>query len=153
MATRAQKISFIAALTATDQLSPTERKRHAAEQRAEAKQALRDDRYEAWMMASAAYHRAKSASLLACLARRHNHADKAQRNLDEVSSVATFIELADRYMLLPFANNDDRQERGVLLRRWKDCALTSSTSPLFDAAREAWIAYLGPVEAAKGKRR
>lgn len=141
MATIAQA-KFLQALTVTDQLSPSERARHAGHQRSRERHGLRADRYEAWMLATAAFHRAMAATELACLSRIHDHDDRPARNNDELSEVQTFIVAADRFMLLPFVNREDKKARQVLARQWGKCARTVQTAPIYNAARARWDSYL-----------
>ena len=110
--------TFLAALTATDRLSKTERQRHANAERAKAKQKLHDERYEAWMRATAAFHTLEAARLLACLARVRQLANRHERDADEKAAAIVFLAMADRYMGLPCRTQDDRKERAVLIRQW-----------------------------------
>lgn len=133
MATLAQS-AFIAALTASDQLAPAERNQVRRDER----QALKGDRYELWMLATAAFHQAKAASTMAGVARILRYDDVCERNAVEMAAVSAFVEIADRFMLLPLTGKNDHKERATLLRQWGTCATTVDTSPLYRSARGRW---------------
>ncbi|WP_267434082.1 hypothetical protein [Sphingomonas sp. GM_Shp_1] len=142
MASQTAKSAFIHALTATDQLNPSERKRHADMNRSRNKNLLRSQRYEAWMRAKAAFHLAMGTTELACMARVRGHADKEQWSTEELAQVRAFIAIADQFMSLPFVNREDHKAREVLVRKWGECARTVVTSPLYNTACKRWTTYL-----------
>lgn len=137
MATLAQS-AFIAALTADDQLSPAERKRHADQSQRDERQRAKDDRYEAFMLATAAFHRAMAANIAACTARILRYHDVRERNAAEIVAVAAFIEAADRLMRLPVLGKDDEKDRATRIRQWGKCATTIETAPMYQRAKSRW---------------
>lgn len=106
----------------------------------EEKQALRDDRHEAWVTAVSAFHSATAAETVACFARVSNRAGKETLSAVAKERGRVFLGFAHRFMLLPILNRDDRAERLALMRQWK-----RFVGP---EVREEWSAYLQREDAA-----
>lgn len=133
-----KQAAFLAALTATDRLAPTERGRVAAMGSRERRRQLRDDRYKAWMGARVAFHSAKAAALAACCARVTGDEEADALNAAELAAVLALIRALDRLMALPIRGTGDWRERQAMIRRYCSAASSTVTSPHWKAAAKAW---------------
>lgn len=138
MKTTKKGAAFIAALTATDALSPTDHKREAADARLRRKSEL----YETRMLAEVAYHEAHAAAIYACLARVHDYPEREATNRREVLMVNRLIICIDAYLAVSFNGDTDRKERAANVRRWARCATTVDTGPAWKSARQRWHTHL-----------
>lgn len=130
--------AFIAALTATDALTKTERARATAEMRSY----RRDRLYECRMHATAAYHLAEAAGTRACLARVTHQPDAKDATARHDLAVGYLIACVHDFVEVPFASNNDRKERAALIRKWGKASFTIATSDMWLQAKADWLALL-----------
>lgn len=130
--------AFIAALTATDMLSPTDHTRAKTDERGRWKA----ERYETRMLATVAYHEAHAAATYAVLARVHDLPEREAANRREVLMVNRLIMCIDAYLAVPFTSDTDRKERATYVRQWGKCATTIDTGQGWKAAKARWLTLL-----------
>ncbi len=103
---------FLAALTATDQLSPTDKRIAKRNEN----QRFRADRFEGWRLANAALHDALGAEIRASYGRvsGDRRAEFAQGHNESVSRL---INEAERWFAVPVFNKSDAHDRRLFLKQ------------------------------------
>ena len=138
MKTTKKGAAFIAALTATDALTPADHKWAASAARAQRKAELHETR----IMAEIAYHEAEAAATRAGFARIRHHDDSEEMNSREQLSIERLIACIDDYLAVSFSGDTDRKERVGNVRRWGKCARTIKSAPVWEAAKARWLPLL-----------